>query len=137
MKGPDHTERVVGRLVAAGWLKATSLEKHYRFVEHDKWAAEHPGVCYNRELLPWQEHVDTLVGKMHAMARGGLWLRDTAVVTLQASGSDDEILARWQEILNEAEANKRAKRFSGTGLKACCSRLVNEFKQRAANRSQS
>jgi hypothetical protein len=83
------------------WLLPTEKENHFLYARHDDWAAKNPGKCMARDLVPYQEEADPFVGKLFAIARGSLKVKEHWIIGMRKNATDEEILdlfAKQREI---------------------------------------
>jgi hypothetical protein len=76
--GYDGVLRAIKMLRRQGWLIRQKGAK-YAFVTHEEWVKTHPGKCCQRDLLPWQETLETsdpLVKRLYAVSTGKIRLNE-------------------------------------------------------------
>jgi hypothetical protein len=104
-------QKALKRLAKAGWLTALPKKNpfqptHYIPVRHAAWAAAHPGQCFEREKLVWddEEH-DPLAVALYKVSAGKVRWREQWIknVRKQLNLPDDEIAYDFQAFLNKLE----------------------------------
>jgi hypothetical protein len=128
----EYTRRVFAGLRAKGWIAPAKEPGHFLWIHHDDWAAANPGRCFTRELLPWQETADPLVGKLWALSNRKLRCFENMVKQAKALASDEEILSLYRQALAEVPARKKAGIFVDNSAKGCFWRIIKDMKARRA-----
>lgn len=96
---PNSVSNAMNFLLKRGWLEPTDVEKHYKYVNHDKWAflGKNAEQCVSRDLVAYQEEADPFVGKLFAIAHGSLRLKEHWVVGVRKVATDEQILEAFAE----------------------------------------
>ncbi|MGA8555136.1 MAG: hypothetical protein WB630_12030 [Candidatus Acidiferrales bacterium] len=105
----NHVTQVLRQLKADGWLKvageattAIYKSKKYHYVQHDEWAQKHPGQCFARPKMVWddEEH-DELAQSLYKHSGGQTYWYPEMLTSLRSTGADDEMIIRaWLERLS-------------------------------------
>jgi hypothetical protein len=87
---------------------ATDKENHFLYVSHEKYATSHPEKCAARNLVPYQEEADPFVGKLFAIAKGSLKLKEHWLVGMRKYATDEEIVKLFAEQRDKDIARRKA-----------------------------
>lgn len=99
----NHVTKLLRELKATGWLEIVGVtpgiykSKNYRYVLHDEWAGAHPGQCYVREVMAWddEEH-DELAQALHKHSGGLAYFYKDMLTGLRSTGATNgEIVTAW------------------------------------------
>ncbi len=111
--------RALALLVKIGFLEKLNLtdgseqqliavcfqSKEYRYVNHQEWAGENPGQCYESVALPWSDlGGDPLAKKLWNASRGETrWYPNQLACLRKAWPADEQIEQEWKAYLEQLE----------------------------------
>jgi hypothetical protein len=98
--------RAISELVDSGWAKAVNREPGkpvtYRFVSHKDWAKDHPGLCIERDCMPWAGEGDPLGKRLYSLSSGrAVFLPNQMEGLRKFDFSDEEIAFEFEKFLNQ------------------------------------
>jgi hypothetical protein len=62
----------------------------YRFIDHDEWAKNHPGLCMEKDAMPWEGEGDQLGRDLYSISGGRARFLPHQMDGLRKIGLDDE-----------------------------------------------
>jgi len=129
----ETVRRIFKHLAKEGWLRAvlsSTGRKAYFWVDHETWAATHPGKCCERSPLVWENDTDPFVGRLYAICDGKLRLYENHVIAVRKLANDEEILELFRKEVEATKVKRARGEFKGTAPLACFWRVYGFLKQR-------
>ncbi len=124
--------RAIGVLRLKGFIERRG-DGHLYYVSHDDWMKTHPGQCTKREILPWQECTDPVVGEIYKIAGGKIRVQEWQIKAIRKyAGGDAKFI---EEFRNEMElvAPRRVPggNWEGTSPRQCFIRVYKRLRDSA------
>jgi hypothetical protein len=97
--------KALQELVRMGWAEVLQREPGkpvvYRFVDHEEWARNHPDLCTEKDVMPWEGEGDPLGREMYAVSGGRAKFLPYQMIGLRKSGfSDQQIVSEFRTFLD-------------------------------------
>jgi len=98
--------KALQELVDTGWAEVIKREPGkpvvYRFLDHDDWSKNHPGLCNEKDSMPWEGEGDELGRTLHSVSGGRAKFLPRQMDGLRKIGLDEEqIVIEFRIFLNQ------------------------------------